>query len=162
MLKKLCVGLGVIALAVASGVASLPVAHSQSSHRETFSLVTRDAQAHEVDVDADDSGGDSAGDYFIGFAKLYSGSRVAGRERHECFALQSGENYFRARCSGTFHVDGRGNLEIVGVLTFSRRHAGGSGFSIVGGTGDFRDAGGRTVVVGKNNSTNFTFHVVHN
>jgi hypothetical protein len=162
MLKRLGVGLGVVALAIAGGVASLPVAHSQGSHRETVTVVTKDSQSHETDIDADDSGGDSVGDYFVGHAPLVHGGRTIGRERHQCTLLAVGENFFQGRCSGTFHLNGRGNLEITGVLTFSKKHNGGTGFSILGGTGDFRDAGGRTVVVGSNSRTKFTFKVVHN
>lgn len=163
MLKKLCIAFGVVALAVAGGLTLLPVAHSQGANRETISVITKDNQDHETDVDADNSGtADSPGDYFIGYGKLWHFGRVVGRESHNCFLLNAQERFFQARCSGTFHIDGRGNLEISGPITFSRRHNGGSGIAIVGGTGDFRDAGGRTRIVGKNHITKFVFHVVHN
>ena len=162
MLKKLCIGLGVGALALAGGVTSIPVAHSQGANRETLRAFTRDGQTRETDIDADNSGRQSAGDYFIGRAPLIHDGRKVGREDHRCDILQAGRRFARVRCSGTFHFNGRGNIEISGVATFSRRSSGGGGFSILGGTTDFRDAGGRATVKGTHNGTIFTFRVIHN
>ena len=161
MLKKLCIVLGVVAVA-ATGIAAIPLAHSQGSNRETFTLTSKDSQSHEADIDADNSGGDSPGDYFVGHQPLFRGGRNAGRLIDHCDVIQVGERFFQGRCNGTFHVDGRGNLEVSGVFTFSQHHGGGGGFSITGGTGDFRDASGRMSFVGRQHGSKFTFHVIHN
>jgi hypothetical protein len=85
-------------------------------------------------VDADGSGGESRGDYFISTSNLFStgGTRV-GRDWVKCTLT-----FLRAtQCEATLELFGRGTIEVAGVVT-DRAH-----IAITGGSGEFGDAGGQ-------------------
>lgn len=95
--------------------------------------------------------GDSPGDYFVLQERLTQGDAHVGQVDAECMLL-----FRTVKCEGTFTLDGRGTLEIAGVVPFR-----GGKFAVTGGTGDFRNVRGQMRITDESrNSATFVFQLL--
>ena len=156
-IRMIAAGIAVVALAA---ITSSPmVAMSQGGGRETIRVKSPDSKVQETEVDVDGDGStEGVGDQFIGTAPVFRGGERAGSERHICTVMKSGRRSVLLRCEGTFNLEGRGSLEIAGILKFG---PGGEAatFTITGGTAGFRGAGGTMEFGTTRNATIYTFKV---
>ena len=94
-------------------------------------------QTHAKLVDADDSGGPSVGDYFVFTENLFDAQHhLIGVDYPKCLF-----GYGATVCDGTFSLNGRGDIAVLGALTNSS-----NSLAVTGGTGDFLTAGGEAFV----------------
>lgn len=146
-------------VALAAVTMSPLVASSQRGGREQFTVRSLDRKTPEAAIDVDGDGSEEGiGDQIVGAGPLFRGGERVGSERHVCTFLKSSRRGAMLRCEGTFNIDGRGSLEIAGVLKFSREGAG-STFTITGGTAAFRGASGTMDLEGRENGEVFRFKV---
>jgi hypothetical protein len=107
---------------------------------------------HQKLVDADGSGGFSVGDYTVFTETIFDRShQPIGQDFVQCLF-----SYGPAECSGAFSLDGRGRIQIDGMLDHTD-----SAVAVIGGTGEFATASGIAVIhLSGTNTTQITFHVV--
>ena len=150
-----------LAIALMSLGSAVPVL-SQEDDDETESLRVKsvDRKTSEIQVDANDSGEEDEGDYFVGAGPLFRRGDRVGNEKHVCTAVSATSKAQVAHCEGTFVIKGRGSLEVSGTLKFTRNGAPESNLAILGGTGQFREAEGTVKFEGTENSTIFIFKII--
>ena len=150
-----------VALAAAGAVATFTLSSSAATgHHERFSVYER-GNTFSKTVDADDSGGDSAGDYFVGHAVDRSHHKVLGSDRNLCY-LVSDPPSFKAECQGTFTFPGKGSLSLMGPITFTDHGPkdNPAKLAIIGGTGKYNNASGTAFLkFHQGNATTFTFSI---
>jgi hypothetical protein len=115
-----------------------------------YTAIFRDSQF--TNVDADDSGGDTAGDYFVGNFPLRQGGKNRGHLEFHCAIVT--ENPTRNLCSGVVHISGRGEFAVTDV---SNADAEKEKVAITGGTGEFGGASGNGKFEFGKNRAHFTF-----
>lgn len=135
------------ALAVIPPLAS---AKPQAATTLKYTAIFRDAQF--TNVDADDSGGESVGDSFVGNFVLRQGGKERGHLEFSCDQVTSSPD--RDLCFGVVHLDGRGEFSVSDVSGHSSTH---SKVMIMGGTGEFGSAGGNGQFDFGKNRAHFTF-----
>jgi hypothetical protein len=110
--------------------------------------------AEFYEVDADDSGSKSAGDYEAGEFVLDKGGDAAGAFEFVC--TRTAAEPKRDQCVGTAKIRGRGMISAQGV-----QRANGEKFvaSITGGTGEFENAGGTLYLNFSNRVSTATFRI---
>jgi hypothetical protein len=115
-----------------------------------YTAIFRDSQF--TNVDADDSGGDTAGDYFVGNFLLRQGGKNRGHLEFRCDVVT--ENPTRNLCSGVVHIAGKGELAVTDV---SNSDAEKEKVAITGGTGEFGGASGNGKFDFGKNRAHFVF-----
>ena len=148
----------VVAVVALAAITTSPmVALSQGGGREEFTVKSPDRKVQETEIDVDGDGStEGVGDQFIGTAPVFRRGEKAGSERHVCQALKSGRSAFLLRCEGTFNIEGRGSLEVAGILKFGRQGEAAT-FTVTGGTAEFRGAVGTMKFSTTRNATIYTF-----
>ncbi len=130
-----------------------PWGHSPTAARGGAALTTADGVQRLVlntksgqfkPIDADHSGSDSVGDYFLFTETLWNagGDRI-GNVRATCTHHFNG-----SLCQASIRLAGRGTLQVAGLIT--RRNG---LLAVTGGTGDFSDAGGEMDTSADNGGT---------
>jgi hypothetical protein len=162
MLKKIGIAtLVTVALAAIGVVATFTLSSSAATgHHERFS-VYEGPNTYSKDVDADSSGGTSAGDYSVGHSVDRSHGKVVGSDRNSCMFV-SDPPAFKAECSGTFTFPGKGTISLMGPITFTQHGPkdNPAKLAIIGGTGKYDNASGTAYLkFHKGNATTFTFSV---
>jgi len=125
---------------------------AQGAETVKYTAIYRDGQMTEVD--ADGSGDETAGDYFVGNFVLRSGGKTRGHLEFHCDLATVSPN--RNLCSGVVHISGRGELAVADV---SNSDSEVEKVAITGGTGDFGGASGNGKFVFGRNRAQFTFKI---
>jgi hypothetical protein len=147
--------LGALAALLAAFAVISPITAAtgaQGAETLKYTVRLRDAQLH--DIDADGSGDETAGDYFVGNFLLRQGGKNRGHLEFHCDLATVSPN--RNLCSGVAHIAGRGEFAVADV---SNSEAETEKVAITGGTGDFGGAGGNGKFVFGRNRAHFTFKV---
>jgi hypothetical protein len=162
MPKKLGIAVLVtVAVAAVGAVATFTLTSAAATgHHERFSVYEA-PNSFSKDIDADNSGGSSAGDYTVGHAVDRSHGKVVGSDRNSCL-LVSDPPAFKAECSGTFTFPGKGSISLMGPITFTQHGPkdNPAKLAIIGGTGKYANATGTAYAkFHQGNATTFTFSV---
>ena len=153
-MKKLGALGALVALLAAIAVISPLTSATGAQGAETLRYTALNKDGQLTQVDADGSGGISAGDYFVGNFILRQGGKGRGHLEFHCDLATVDPS--RQLCSGVVHISGRGEIVVADV---SGSGANVEKVSITGGTGDFGGASGNgKFVFGKNRAT-FTFKI---
>ena len=146
------VGLALLLSAVAVVSPLTTATGAQGGQTLKYSAIFRDSQF--TDVDSDDSGGESAGDTFVGNFILRHGGKARGHLEFHCFIVTISPN--RDLCHGVVHINGSGEFAVADV---SPHDSESSKVMITGGTGEFGSAGGNGKVDFGRNRAHFVFKI---
>jgi len=114
-----------------------PASHpAQPKGSEVIQFISQ--ETHGKLVDADGSGGPSVGDYFVFTENLFDSQthKLIGVDYPKCLF-----GFGATVCDGTFSLNGRGDIAVLGSLTNSS-----NSLAVTGGTGDFLTAGGEVFI----------------
>jgi hypothetical protein len=144
--KKLgIIGIIVGVLGAAALIASLIVpAVAAGSGGHTRFKVYEKGSTFSKDVDADDSGGPSAGDYNVAHANDHANGKVVGSDRNYCFITAEPTSAYKSECTGTIRINGKGSITATGWITFTQNGPAQNPtkIAITGGTGAYEGASG--------------------
>lgn len=153
-MKKLGAFAGIVALLATVAVLSPLTNASGAGGAETLKFTALNREGHQTQVDADGSGDETAGDYFVGNFVLRHGGKVLGHFEFHCDIATIAPN--RTLCNGVAHIDGRGEIVAADVASES---ANTNKPAITGGTGDFGGASGNALLTFGKSRTHVTFTV---
>lgn len=125
-------------------------AHPEAPPGETLVIVSRSTEDF-VFIDVGDPGF-SPGDYYVFNDELVSedGTEMLGQDIAQCSV-----NFRALQCEVTFHLTGRGTIQVAGVIK-----GGPVVQAVTGGTHEFHDVGGQVVLEFlPDDDVMFTFHL---
>jgi allene oxide cyclase len=138
--------------AVVLAIAAVAAAHTPDLSEATRMHVVEHATTDTV-VDTNGDGQDSTGDLLTFHNKVFnaSNSRVVGRDQGQCVRIDPARGTWE--CNYTVILDG-GNVTVEGPFYDARDT---SIFSVIGGTGRFRNVRGQLVLHPRDSGAAFDF-----
>ncbi len=130
--------LAVTAAVAGTSIAAGPVADTAVTKPTIYDYKLTSTHPFFVDNGDPDT---SSGDMFGASGKIESKGHKVGTFASNCVAVLP-----NGRCGATLVLEGRGRIELSGLFRFSEQQAQ-SVLAIVGGTRDFRNAGGTATLV---------------
>jgi hypothetical protein len=153
-MKRLAPVTAIVALlATIAAISPLTTASGQAGGETLkFSARLSDGQFHPVD--ADNSGDETPGDYFVGNFALRHGGKGRGHLEFRCDVVTEAPD--RNLCAGVVHINGRGEISVTDVSPSDSET---EKVTITGGIGDFGGAGGNGKFEFGRNRATFTFKI---